>query len=224
MRHPGRWACTGDLPAPAAACSPIYSGKGTPAEQYAPDEARHDYAIHRIKQGLIGAGAVALIAALLPASSSPKPTPTVRKSPNFKPAAWSSGSAMRRSPPPSRSSGSTTMPCAPPWIATVGWKAGPAGPGALIGALARALDASPAIEVEAIDWRLGEAEKGSAPAAPGSTAGETALIRGSVTLGRKASRVRSWPSSPPSSSSCDSILNSRSPSASSPSMSIRPRA
>ncbi|MBK7899187.1 MAG: hypothetical protein KA603_08170 [Azonexus sp.] len=173
-----------------ARCGPLFAyllGKGTPAEQYAPDEARHDYAIHRIKQGLIGAGAVALIAALLFSGKQLAETYADRE----EVAELQARSLEQRqryaqitATFPQLGIDNDALRAAVDRYRGLEGQA--AGPGALIGALARALDASPAIEVEAIDWRLGEAEKGSAPAAPGSTAGETALIRGSVTLGRES--------------------------------------
>ncbi len=174
-----------------ARCGALFAyllGKATPAEQYAPDEARHDYGIHRIKQGLIGAGAVALIAALLFSGKQIAETYADREevaelqarsleqrqryeqiAATFPQLGIDNNDALRAAVDRYR-----------------GLERLAAGPGALVGALTRALDASPAIEIEAIDWRLGEAEKGSAPATPESTAGETAQIKGIVTLGRES--------------------------------------
>ncbi len=148
-------------------------GRTPPREQFAPEEARHDFAIHGLKRALLGAGAVALVAGLLLASK------------QFAEAYGDRSEAgeftLREEEQRQRyQSIAATFPqlgidndvlrkAADRYLEL---RSQPAGPAELLETLSQALDANPAIELDTVEWRLSDTRNG-----------DSALVRGVVARG-----------------------------------------
>ena len=170
-------------------------GKAPPREQFAPAESRRDFGIYRLKQGLIAAGALAVMAAVLFAGKQLAETYSDRG--DIADLARLELDQRQRYQQitatfPQLGLDNDALRAAADRYRVL--QRLPAGPGGFYQTLGSAMDVSPAIELDALEWSLGlpkAAASGtpSSPPGPGSlppSAGESLVVRGRVSLGRES--------------------------------------